>query len=209
MSSDRLPDGGAAPSGAVVIEVTLLGGNMKLKAYVCATALVLVSAIAAPVSADTVDVYTIGSNPAGKAENPAGVNIGGIPIISWNHIGVAGPATLSIVAEGIDTIQDDKVFFNDALIGFLTQQLFLSPDLRLNPGPGALAGITGLTTSVFDVIAVNGINTVRVEVDPQVFVSEIETSVLSVVRSVPEPGTLAMFALGAAMLVPMLRRRRV
>lgn len=158
-----------------------------------------------PASADTVNVYTIGSNPAGNALDPIGGPLGGIPLITWNHVGVAGLATLSIVAEGIDTNEFDEVFFNGASIGFLTNQGFQVGTFNLNPGPGAMAnGSTALTISVFNVVALAGINTVSVQLDTENWVNEIETSTLS---SVPEPSTVGMLAAGMGMLAWCLRRR--
>jgi hypothetical protein len=166
----------------------------------------LAASLAAPAVADTVNVYTIGSNPAGLAQDAGGNPIGGIPLISWNHNGVAGPATLSITAEGIDTNEFDEVFFNGVSIGFLTNQGFQVPFFNLNPGPGALPNITALTVSVFNVIALAGINTVSVQLDTENWVNEIEVSELA---AVPEPGTIGLLVGGLALLAPLLRRRKV
>lgn len=142
------------------------------------------------------DIYTIGSNPAGNAQGPSGANIGGIPSISWIfNVPTAGSATLSILAEGIDIGEVDNVYFNNVLIGSLTQQSFYSPSYKLQPGPGALTDYTAETTSVFNVTAILGDNTIRVDVAPSNWVNEIETSSLS---NVPEPVTLVLLSLGLA-----------
>jgi len=140
------------------------------------------------------DIYTVGSNPAGLALDPSNNPIGGVPIISWTFTAPsAGPALLSILAEGVDTGELDEVFFNSVSIGFLTQQGFYSSFFNLQPGPGALPGITAETTSFFDVFANAGLNTVQVDVAPGRWVDEIETSNLS---SIPEPGTLGLVSFG-------------
>ena len=161
-----------------------------------------------PASAGTVNVYTIGSNPAGEALDPVGNPIGGIPLITWNQVGTAGLATLSIVAEGIDTNEFDEVFFNGSSIGFLTSQGFQVGTFNLNPGPGAMAdGSTALTVSVFNVTALAGVNTVSVQLDTEYWVNEIETSTLLSTSTVPEPSTVGMLAAGVGMLAWALRRR--
>lgn len=181
-----------------------------------ATLIGLAVMAATPASAipivDVVNVMTVGSNPAGNALDPLGNNIGGIPLISWTHtVGSlgAGPAWLSIVAEGIDTNEDDEVFINGTSLGFLTNQGFQVPDFNLQPAAGALPNITALTISAFDVSALLqvGINTIEVHVDPTNWVNQVETSTLSYNnRQVPEPGTLALLLAGLGGL-SLLRRR--
>jgi len=178
-------------------------------------------AVALPVKADFVNVYTIGSSPAGDARDPAGNNIGGVPTITWiNSVSQAGPALLSIVAEGIDNngpdglAEIDQVLFNGSFIGDLTPQGFYSPLFNLCvataiTGPCALTipgvgPVTGLSTSTFTVNALAGANTVEVIVDPSNFVNEIDTSSLT---SVPEPGTISLICLGAVAV--LLGRRRL
>ena len=149
-----------------------------------------------------VDVYTVGSNPAGHALDPGGNNIGGVPSISWDfNVPSAGNALLRILAEGVDGGSNapgggefDSVYLNGSFLGYLTQQNFYSPDFNLQPGPGALAGITAEVNSFFDVFVDAGINTVRIDVDPANWVNEIETSTLS--SRVPEPTTLLLLAIG-------------
>ena len=153
----------------------------------------------------TLNLYIVGSNPAGHALDPVGNNIGGIPDITWTqNLTGSGTATLSILAEGIDGGpgapgggEHDQVFFNGTLIGDLTQQDFSSPLFNLQPGPGALAGITAETLSVFDVTALfhSGANTVEIKVDPANWVDEIEVSTLT---AVPEPTTWVMMLAGFA-----------
>ncbi len=174
------------------------------------TAAVLGALLATPVSASTVDVYTVGASGS-PALDPIGNVIGGIPSISWNHSvsSLGGQYLLSIIAEGIDTGEIDKVYFNNTYIGDLTNQGFYSSVFNLNPGAGALAGITALTNSVFDVTAfvLLGVNTVRVDVDPNNWVNEIETATLS---SVPLPGALPLLAgaLGAFGIVRSRSKRK-
>lgn len=176
-----------------------------MKAVLHAAAVLFAGLLAAPASADTVNVFQIGSNPAGLALDGGGNPIGGVPVINWNHVGVAGPAILSITAEGIDTNEFDEVFFNGASIGFLTNQGFQVGVFNLNPGPGALPNITALTVSVFNVIALAGLNTVSIQVDTENWVNEIEISELT---AVPEPGTIGLLVGGLALLAPLLGRRK-
>lgn len=175
-----------------------------MKLFSLATVVVL--ALAAPASADLINVYTVGSNPAAQAQDPSGAGIGGIPVINWVHTGVAGPATLTIVAEGIDTNEQDEVYFNGDFIGYLTNQGFQVGVFNLKPGPGALPGITALTSSVFNVMAIAGVNTVQVRVDTENWVNEIETSNLT--PAVPEPATLSLLGFGTMMLAGRRLRRR-
>ncbi|MDZ4800735.1 MAG: PEP-CTERM sorting domain-containing protein [Bryobacteraceae bacterium] len=112
---------------------------------------------------------------------------------------------MTIIAEGIDTGEDDEVFFNGVSVGFLTQQGFSVPNFNLNPGAGALPGITALTEFVFNVMALPGINMVAVNLDPSSYVNEIETSTLN---GIPEPGTFAMLGGGGILIgLGALRRR--
>jgi hypothetical protein len=176
--------------------------------------LALAAFCALPARADLVTIYTVGSNPAGNAQNGSGVNIGGVPIITWTNIAdAAGPAILTIIAEGVDspnpetggTGERDEVFFNSVSIGFLTQQGFYANSFRLNPGPGALTDITALSASVFNVIALAGANTVSVHVDPNNWVDEIETA--SLASGVPEPTSISLIGFGLV-ACELLRRRR-
>lgn len=192
-----------------------MGGAMTILGKACA-AFLLAAFLAAPVTASTVNVYTVGSNPAGNALDPFNVPVGGVPIVSWTDmfVGVpAGSVFLSILAEGVDGGPNapgggefDGVYVNGTFVGFLTQQPFYSPLFNLRPGPGALAGITGLTVSVFEISAllVNGLNSFEVRVDPGNWVNEIEIARLFV----PEPDTLAMLGLGVGTLGLVLWRRR-
>jgi hypothetical protein len=175
--------------------------SFKIKIALAAVALML----ALPASADVINIYQVGSSPAGNALDPLGNPIGGIPVISWTDT-ISGPISgsyfLSILAEGVDGGPDapgggehDSVFVNGTFIGMLTQQGFYSPLFNVQPGPGALAGITAETLSTFDVSAflISGLNTFSVVVDPSNWVDEIEVATLT---QIPEPGTLALLALG-------------
>ncbi|HEV3333274.1 MAG TPA: PEP-CTERM sorting domain-containing protein [Bryobacteraceae bacterium] len=181
----------------------------------------IAAALALPASADIANVYTIGSNPAGEALDPAGNNVGGIPVITWtNNVASAGLATLSIIAEGIDNngpgglAEIDAVKFNGVFIGDLTPQGFYSNFFNLCvataiTGPCGLnsatgAPITGLSTSNFTVNALAGANTLEVDVASGNWVDEIDKSTLT--SSVPEPSSAAFLGLltGAVFLV---RRR--
>jgi len=178
----------------------------------CGTVLFTVT-VAASASASSITLDVVGSNPAGNALDPGGNNIGGIPTITWTlNADASGPATLSIVAEGVDGGasapnggEHDEVFFNGVSIGFLTQQDFYATVFNLQPGPGALAGITALTTSGFAVNALPGLNTISVQVDSHNWVNEIETASLT---SVPEPATLWLSGLGIAAALKLRRRNR-
>ena len=128
----------------------------------------------------------------------------------------SGPIILSILAEGIDGGpnapgggEHDQVVFNGTPIGDLTQQNFYSPLYNLQPGPGALAGITAETLSVFDVTSlfVPGVNTITVNVDPANWVNEIEVSTLA---ETPLPAALPLFAsgLGGLGLIGWRRKRK-
>jgi len=179
-------------------------------------ALIFVGLLAIPVAADTVNVYTVGSSPPGNALDPGGNNIGGIPVITWQNFYDGNPgdsAVLSILAEGVDGGPNapgggefDEVFVNGNFVGDLTQQDFYSPAFNLQPGPGALPGITAETWSFFDVAPFvnHGLNTITVVVDPGNWVNEIEVADLSV----PEPGSFLLFGTGLAGLAAMIRRMR-
>jgi hypothetical protein len=175
----------------------------------------ILGTVPAMAGSQTLNLYIIGSNPPGNALDPVGNNIGGMADIMWTH-NVTGnaPATLSILAEGIDGGpnapgggEHDQVFFNGTLIGDLTQQSFYSPLFNLQPGPGALPGITAETLSVFDVsgLFVSGLNTVEVKVDPGNWVDEVEVSTLT---AAPEPSTWAMVLAGFIGLGLIGRRAR-
>ena len=160
--------------------------------------------LALPVSADIINLYQVGSTAAGGvALDPLGNPISGVAIISWTDTIAGTPSgsyLLSILAEGVDggpnlPSEFDGVYVNGTFVGFLTQQGFYSPLFNLQPGPGALAGITAETLSSFDVgaLLVGGVNTFEVRVDPNNWVDEIEVATLA---QVPEPGTLALLGLG-------------
>lgn len=188
---------------------------MRIRIVLSFLVLVLGLAPVMPVAADSINVYTVGSNPAGLALDPVGNPAGGVPVIAWtNTVTTAGLAVLSITAEGIDSPgpgagEVDVVKFNGVVIGDLTQQGFYSPLFNLCiataiTGPCFLPGITALTTSTFLVNALAGANTVEVDVDPTRWVDQIDVGKLS---SVPEPATLGLLGLGLA-AAGFARRRK-
>jgi len=110
--------------------------------------------LALPVMADTVNVYQIGSTSticgANTAYDPAGNCIVGTATPTWinNYSGpTGGPATLTILAEGIDNGsvipggEVDGVIVNGVFVGNLAQQGFYSSLFNLsnsNAGTGPL-----------------------------------------------------------------------
>lgn len=171
--------------------------------------------MALPASADIINnLYQVGSTVGGFALDPLGNPISGVPIISWTDTIAgtpSGPYLLSILAEGIDggpglPSEFDGVYVNGTFVGFLTQQGFYSPLFNLQPGPGALAGVTAETLSSFDVgaLLLSGVNTFEVRVDPNNWVNEIEVATLA---QTPEPGTLALLGLGLVGLGIRSRRK--
>jgi hypothetical protein len=179
--------------------------SLKIKLALAVVAL----GLALPASADVINIYKVGASAGTVALDPLNNPIGSLPVISWTDT-LSGPISgsyfLSILAEGVDGGPDapaggehDSVFVNGTFIGMLTQQGFYSPLFNLQPGPGALAGITGETLSTFDVSAflVGGLNTFSVVVDPGNWINEIEVATLTLV---PEPGTLALLGLGLVVL---------
>lgn len=181
--------------------------------------------LAVPASASSINVFTVGSTHAAGALDPMDNPLSGVPIVSWTWT-LAGLPTattlLSILAEGIDSGPSgpsggefDGVFVNGTFVGYLTQQSFYTPYYNLRPGPGALAGVTAETTSIFDVtsLLVAGLNTFEVRVDSSNWVNEIEVASLSTVeQNLPEPASLplaatalAAFALGRRKGAPARR----
>jgi hypothetical protein len=102
--------------------------------------------VALPVSADSVNVFQIGSTHPGSCSANAALDpnnncITGSATPTWVNNFSGGPgtkATLTIVAEGIDNGsvipggEKDGVFVNGTFVGFLTQQNFYSPLFNLS-----------------------------------------------------------------------------
>lgn len=173
------------------------------------------SGLATVAQAITIDVYEVGStytdtnrigayyyNEDGFSKFIEGSSIIDISITA----DFTGWATLSIVAEGIDSGEDDEVYFASSYLGTLVQQGFYSPELHLHPEAGALYGTTALTTTDFNVLVVAGEKyLLRIIIDEPSWVNEIETVSLT---PVPEPTTMLMFGTGLAGLVAVSRRKR-
>jgi len=105
------------------------------------------------------------------------------------------PGRLRITAEGVDLSENDEVRLNGSLLGTLTHQTYNYCCFDIQAGPGGLGvGTTESLDSFFDVFAQlqPGVNTLRIDIDPGNWIVEIE----SVQVEVPEPGSLALFALG-------------
>jgi hypothetical protein len=174
--------------------------------------------VAAPASASSIDLFTVGSTHAAGALDPMNNPISGVPVVSWTWTLAGLPMSttlLSILAEGIDSGptgpgggEFDGVFVNGTFVGYLTQQSFYTPYFNLRPGPGALAGVTAETTSIFDVtsLLVAGLNTFEVRVDTSNWVNEIEVASLATLQQLPEPSSLPLAA--AALATLALGRRR-
>ncbi len=187
-------------------------GGIMTKTYFYLAALLTILIL--PLSAnatyiDSQNIYQIGNTTNGPVT------------LSWNHFydGSASPAadaSLTIVAEGIDFAftglqENDRVFFNGHLLGELTQQNFYFGGFDIQAGPGALgAPTTALTTSIFAIDLswlMLGNNHVEIEVDPQTWIMEAETSKLTVnAAPVPEPST--MLLLGSGLLGIGFYRRK-
>ncbi len=173
----------------------------------------LFTGMVSTVNADSIykEVYIVGSTyAAGLAYDAVYNSLVGKSVIEWtfDDIPTSGWTTLSIIAEGIDLGEVDLVYFNNMSqeIGLLTQQNLYSPSFKLNPGAGALSGTTNLTESLFTVFANKGTNTVRIVVDPDNWVNEIETSTLT---PIPEPATMLLFGTGLVGLAAIGRRKRI
>lgn len=182
--------------------------SRRLAGIVTLTGALLLPGIAsADVINSNVDVYQAGTSTT----------------LSWTHFydGTGFDetlASLTIVAEGVDydlvnpsLREDDQVFLNGTLLGFLNNQGFYYAGFDILAGPGALgAPKTELSTTVFFFnpnLLVNGLNTIQVVIDPTNWIMEAETSSLHVegTPAVPEPSTLGL--MGGAMLLGLALRR--
>ena len=131
--------------------------------------------------------------------------------VDWVHTydHSADPVTaayLTIVADDVDSDEDDAVYFTDAggsehFLGYLTQMGFYT-NWEYSPGPGNSTYPNAITTTVFS-IDQSWLDTtpVRVRIASN-WGAEIETSTLTVI---PEPATLSLLALGG---LAVIRRRR-
>jgi len=182
---------------------------ISFKTAVSTVVIAVATMSSVPATASVQYLYAVGAS-INPALDPAGNSIGGVPVISWTDTwSGGGTGILSILAEGIDLLQDDEVFVNGTSVGFLTQQSFTSSLFNLQPGAGALAGITDLTTTVFDVtsLLVVGVNQFQIKVDPGNWVNEIEMVSLTT-AAVPEPASLALVGLALAGLGLSRRHRQ-
>jgi hypothetical protein len=173
---------------------------ISFKTAVSTVVIAVATMSSVPATASVQYLYAVGAS-INPALDPAGNSIGGVPVISWTDTwSGGGTGILSILAEGIDLLQDDEVFVNGTSVGFLTQQSFTSSLFNLQPGAGALAGITDLTTTVFDVtsLLVVGVNQFQIKVDPGNWVNEIEMVSLTTAAAVPEPASWALVGLALA-----------
>ncbi|MCC6710254.1 MAG: PEP-CTERM sorting domain-containing protein [Gammaproteobacteria bacterium] len=187
----------------------------QIKQALCAAAIAVMSSGAHALVIHT-DVFQVGcTSSPGNCTSNGNATFSASPNWLMNYDGSLGAvvtAFLHINAEGIDLGENDGVVFNGTAIGSLTQQAFAAPTFGLTLGAGALAGVTEITSSVFDVssLITIGNNSVTINVDPGNWINEIETAelIITTSRNVPEPAGLALVGAGMLGAASFSGRRR-